>query len=217
MRISWIDDDGKQITFAGLANEFTLHIKADLGTDNDCSATVFSNSVGISDKYLTFKDNNSGFSAADISFNKAMTTTLRKSDGSKAPDTCKVRFALYVWEKNNAEWKTLTEMSNILKAEVTGHNFASTMSFDAETANFRATFSKEDIIAVLDRFTEDGLQAIKFKAVAFVIGHLPTTLDAYESKEFKIIITDFNQAETCKYNRLTLGAVRPSITSYTIP
>jgi hypothetical protein len=41
MRISWIDDDGKWVELPGLNNEFTLHIKADLGTEDDCSATVF--------------------------------------------------------------------------------------------------------------------------------------------------------------------------------
>lgn len=109
---------------------------------------------------MNFKDTSSGFAATDISFDKAITTTLKKSDDSKAPDTCKVRYALYVWEKNEAKWKTLADMSNILKNEVTDHNFVSTMTFDAETANFRATFSKEDIVAVLDRFTENGEKAI---------------------------------------------------------
>jgi hypothetical protein len=48
-------------------------------------------------------------------------------------------------------------MSKILKEEVTDHNFVSTMKFDEVTADFLATFSKEDILAVLDRFTENGV------------------------------------------------------------
>jgi hypothetical protein len=174
MRIGWRDDDGNPVEFAGFTNEFTLHVKANLGSDNDCTHALLEYKGGVVDKYLTFRDTGAGWSSADISFEKALTVALKADDASiKLPSSCYFKFALYVWDKNagNAgEWKTLKSMLDTLRKEITSGAFSSTITFDSDTSDFHASFFQEDIIALTDRFTENDVAAIIFKAVAFVPG-----------------------------------------------
>jgi hypothetical protein len=179
MRVAWRDDDGNPVTFTGITNEFTLHVEADLGSENDCSSAVLTFKSGANDKTLTFKNATaSGWNAADISFDNALTVEMSSTDGSILPSTCYYRFALYVWDKNSGlagEWKTLQGMLDTLRNEKP--NFSSEISFDSTSANLRGTFLQEDIEALTDRLTEAGKTQLKFKVDAF-IPRGPTVDDA---------------------------------------
>jgi hypothetical protein len=200
MKIGWRDSDDKAIEFME-DNEFTLEVTVDTTTDNVCADAVLKKKTGAHDKSLAF-DTTKDWDTQTIYWQNALNVTV---EGVNAT-VCQPFFELFIWDKNEGDYVSSAVMLDTLRNELLDLEYyiTSYLEFDPFTADLWASFAKEEIVALGDRFTENGVSAIKFKVKAVLDGVDP---DELPIQEFKLIVVDQTQAETCKDNELSTKQV----------
>jgi hypothetical protein len=194
--------DGAGVNIDQLDQEFAIEFTDSTGHENLCADATVESYSSTRDKYLAFAEYDD-WTADERRYVEFENTFKTKSD----TDGCDAVYKCYVYDSDMSDYVELWQLENTLRDQTTA--WSSHLSFDSETGNLIADFSRSDIVELIDFFTNDNDEVVmEFEVVAIVpqsnAAGPESGYDSLPSATFKLFIVSNEDVKECRDNSLDL-------------
>jgi hypothetical protein len=168
MRIAFRDGNDDVIDLGGSSNEFKLNVKGTGETSSCEDAMAQLDSAAYVEKDLLFKSTEY---IKDVYVKQAMKVQVIGNNTE-----CRPQFKLSVWEPSSdplveGKWVSWTKMKQWIQTQA-NISLQSKVTFNVDTAELSATFSKEEVEDFRDFLVDNGKSSLDFKISVIVPGSL---------------------------------------------